>query len=698
MTLTYNEALNEDSVPSKDNFTVTVNGATARVNHVSVSGSEVTLRLASEITSEDTVTVSYTVPTDLSAPRIKDLAGNAAESFSDQDVENNTPPPANTPATGAPTISGTAQVGKTLTVDTTAISDADGLDNVGYSYQWLADDTEVAGATDPTYTPVADDVGKAIKVQVTFIDDRYFEESLASEATEAVVAAATSADDGTIWSATMTVGGSGTHYGYSGFSETGELSPKEFSLEGSDYTVWVLGEDDEGQAYLILNQEIPVDFVLQLGAVRLVSKDAETQDQGSAYQYQWDVGTVSLSVGDKMEVGLRTDNNPATGAPTIGGTAQVGETLTAETSAIEDADGMSKAVFAYRWVANDGSTGTGIPGATTDSYILADADERKTIKVHVTFTDDANHQETLTSEATAAVAAKPNSPATGLPTISGTAQVGETLTVETDGIADADGLTGVSFSYQWLADDGSTDADVSGATGDTYTPVAADEGKTVKVRVSFTDDKNNQETLTSDATATVTAAVTPLTAGFQDAPDEHDGTGAFTFRIAFSEDIAIGYVTLRDHSLDLTNGSATKAKRVNGQSDLWQITVEPDSDADVTVVLPITENCGSDGAVCTRDGTKLSNRSELTIPGPAAANSPATGAPSISGTARVGETLTVDTSGIDDADGMSGAVFSYQWLADSVDIAGATSDTYTLVEAGIRQGRQGAGDLQRRRQ
>ena len=55
-----------------------------------------------------------------------------------------------------------------------------------------------------------------------------------------------------------------------------------------------------------------------------------------------------------------------------------------------------------------------------------------------------------------------------------------------------------------------------------------------------------------------------------------------------------------------------------------------------------------------------------------AANTPATGAPSISGTAQVGETLTVDTSGIDDADGMSGAVFSYQWLANDAEITGAT--------------------------
>ena len=253
--------------------------------------------------------------------------------------------------------------------------------------------------------------------------------------------------------------------------------------------------------------------------------------------------------------------------------------------------------------------------------------------------------------------------------------MGKTLTASASDIDDTDGMSRAVFSYQWLTNEVNIDTDIAGATDPTYTLVADDVGKAIRVRVSFDDDRNFLETLTSEATATV---VTPLTAEFQDAPDKHDGT-AFTFLIALSEPISISYKTLRDGSLEVTNGSATKAKRVDGQSDLWEITIEPDSNADVTVVLPVTEDCESDGAVCTRDGTELSNRSELTVPGPAAANSPATGAPIISGTARVGETLTVDTSGIDDADGMSGAVFSYQWLADGVDIAGATSDTYTPV-------------------
>ncbi len=90
-------------------------------------------------------------------------------------------------ATGAPTISGTAQVGQTLTASTSGIADTDGLTNVTYSYQWLADDTEIDGATSSTYTVQSSDNGKVIKVQVTFTDDEENEETLTSAGTSAVV-------------------------------------------------------------------------------------------------------------------------------------------------------------------------------------------------------------------------------------------------------------------------------------------------------------------------------------------------------------------------------------------------------------------------------------------------------------------------------------------------------------------------------
>ena len=198
-------------------------------------------------------------------------------------------------------------------------------------------------------------------------------------------------------------------------------------------------------------------------------------------------------------------NTPATGLPTVSGTAQVGETLTASTSDIADPDGLTNAAFSYQWVRNDGSTDVDIQDATGSTYALVSADEGKTIKVRVTLTDDAGNAETLVSEATAEVAAR-NSPATGAPALSGTAQVGWTLTAGTSGIADADGLVNATFSYQWVADD----SDIAGATDSTYPLVASDEGKTVKVRVSFTDDKGNDETLVSAATAAVANEEAPV--------------------------------------------------------------------------------------------------------------------------------------------------------------------------------------------
>ena len=76
------------------------------------------------------------------------------------------------------------------------------------------------------------------------------------------------------------------------------------------------------------------------------------------------------------------------------------------------------------------------------------------------------------------------------------------------GIADEDGLD-VTFSYQWLADDTAT----QGATGSTYTLADADEGKAIKVQVSFTDDAGHDETLTSEATEAVAAAPQPNRSG-----------------------------------------------------------------------------------------------------------------------------------------------------------------------------------------
>ena len=252
----------------------------------------------------------------------------------------------------------------------------------------------------------------------------------------------------------------------------------------------------------------------------------------------------------------------------IRGTAQVGRTLSVDVSDIDAADGVTNPVFTYQWLRSDGTTETGIPGATGDAYALTDDDEGRSIRLRVTFFDDAGNERIVTTAPTSAVTPVPNTPSTGLPTISGTVRAGETLTADTSDIVDEDGLANVIFSYQWLAGD----AEIQGATSSTYTLSDDDAGRAVRVRVRFTDDSRNEESLYSEPTAAATARP----------------------------------------------------------------------------------------------------------------NSPATGAPMITGAAHVGQTLTADISGMEDTDGLDSAVFSYQWVAgdgsaDS-DIGGATSSAYMVSD------------------
>ena len=183
----------------------------------------------------------------------------------------------------------------------------------------------------------------------------------------------------------------------------------------------------------------------------------------------------------------------------IRGRAQVGQTLSLNASDIELSDGMTDPSYTYQWLRSDGTTETEIPGATDSEYALTEEDEGRSIRLRVTFTDDAGNERTVTTAPTSAVAPVPNTPATGLPSISGTVRAGETLTADTSDIVDEDGLTNAVFTYRWQSDD----SDIERAASSTYTLVSADEGTAIRVRVSFTDDRGNSESLTSEPTSEV---------------------------------------------------------------------------------------------------------------------------------------------------------------------------------------------------
>ena len=579
----------------------------------------------------------------------------------------------NDAATGQPGITGTAQVGQTLAATAGTIADVDGLPDpfltdTNTSFQWVrvtsGTDADISGARDSTYTLVADDEGKKIKVKVSFLD---------TEAT-------TNQTEGPLTSAaTATVSASTNTPATGAPTITGTAQVGQTLTAGTTAIMDDDGLTSVSYTYQWIRTAAGVDTNISSATAStytLVAADLGTTvkvrvsftDDASNAETLTSAATATVSA---------STNTPATGAPTITGTAQVGQTLTAGTTAIMDDDGLTSVSYTYQWirVATD-NTETNIASATASTYTLVAADLGTTVKVRVSFTDDASNAETLTSAATAAVSAAANTPATGAPTITGTAQVGQTLTAGTTAIMDADGLTSVSYTYQWIrvATD-NTETNIASATASTYTLVAADQGTTIKVKVSFTDDASNAETLTSAATAAVSAAPNTLATG---AP-------TITGTAQVGQTLTAGTTAIMDAN-GLTSVSYTyqwiRVATDNTETNIASATastytlVAADQGTTIKVKVSFTDDASNAETLTSAATAAVS----------AAANTLATGAPTITGTAQVGQTLTAGTTAIMDDDGLTSVSYTYQWIRVATDntetnIASATASTYTLVAA-----------------
>ncbi len=110
-------------------------------------------------------------------------------------------------------------------------------------------------------------------------------------------------------------------------------------------------------------------------------------------------------------------------------------------------------------------------------------------------------------------------------------------------------------------------------------------------------------------------AAQTLTVRFEAMPEWHDGS-EFAFELHFSEEIEMSFVNLRDHVLDVTDGTVKSAQRLTEGSNLgWEIVIEPDSEVDVSIALPATVDCTAASAVCTADGRALSGELAALVPG-----------------------------------------------------------------------------------
>lgn len=224
----------------------------------------------------------------------------------------------------------------------------------------------------------------------------------------------------------------------------------------------------------------------------------------------------------------------STTAPSISGTARVGETLSASNGAWAN----SPSSYAYQWqrcnLAGSGCADI-LSGADKQGYTLTSADVGHRVRVVVTATNADGHA-SANSDPTEVVSAAKAPTAGTRPTITGTVAVGEALTAHPGSWTDATG----PFGYRWLrCEPGDTWSCVliAGATGSTYGIRAADTGKQLRVVVHAASSGSQDAWVTSRPTATVPGATTSTTT--------ETTTTVVTTTVAGNRAPSISFVSLR---------------------------------------------------------------------------------------------------------------------------------------------------------
>ena len=481
----------------------------------------------------------------------------------------------NTPATGAPGISGTHRVGETLTASTGTVDDIDGLTSPGYRYRWIRVDgsteTAIAGAASSTYTLADADEGKRVKVEVAFTDDLGFAETRsASVAVRAAGVQATCeapalpADETEIWTGEVTVGTvrfQGTPIAY-GFAEAltplpaaGALSDTVFETGFSNgtYTVRAAMASAGGSLVVGLDRRLTANgtgrLVLHVCGEAYAFADASYDS--ATRRYTWSGAGLDWSSVASRTLRLRrlSDITPPGLATSINGRLLASSAFVISSSPThsvieiyfdEDLDHSNYPPNSAFTVSADGADARIVEVrrlASMAVYFSVSSPLRQGQTVTVSYSDPtpgddarALQDEAGNDVASFTVTANNNTLFTGtsgMPSISGTARVGETLTASPGNIDDAQGVATALFGYQWIRVDGNAEADIPGAAAQTYTLTDVDQGNRIRVRASFVDDAGNPETRTSDRTGTV--AVSATAPKITIAPDRAKATGRFDF-------------------------------------------------------------------------------------------------------------------------------------------------------------------------
>ena len=618
---------------------------------------------------------------------------------------------ANSPATGWPGITGTVRGGETLMATTDRIADEDGLTNADFAHQWVRRDlatnaeADIEGATNSTYTVTDADEGKAIMVRVTFTDDAGNDESLTSNALVSAPPLVIPDEEETPESSESREAQETAETPLTAaIHETPESSESREAQETAETPLTAaIHETPESSESREAQETAETPLTAAIHETPESSESREAQETAetplTAAIHETPESSESREAQETAETPLtaaihetpessesreaqETAETPLTAAihetPESSESREAQETAeTPLTAAIHETPESSESREAQETAETPLTAAIHeTPESSESREAQETAETPLTAAIHETpeSSESREAQETAETPLTAAIHETPESsesreaqetaetPLTAAihetPESSESREAQETAeTPLTAAIHDApeshDGTTDFTFELRFSEEPKEgfsyktlhhaftvTGGEVAGARWldrDSDTPnirweitVSPDSGGDVTITLPVTEDcdaegaicangDNGDKKLSGPLEFTVTGP--PLTASFESFPASHTGSN-FTFRIAFSEDLKtdFSYKTLRDHAFTVEGGTVAGARRLDGDSDTpnirWEITVSPDSGGDVTITLPVTEDCDAEGAICANGDKKLSNRLERTVSGP----------------------------------------------------------------------------------
>lgn len=361
--------------------------------------------------------------------------------------------------TALPVVSGTAQVGQTLsTANGTWTSNP-----TSYTYQWQISAngsswSNIGSATNSSYTVQGADLDQYLRVVVA-ASNAGGSGSASSAAASQVLPAAPTNSVAPAVSGTAQVGQT-----LSTTNGTWSNNPTSYSYQ------WETSPDSS--SWSNIGSATSGSYTAVAGDLNQYLRVAVTATNAGG------AGAASSAATSQVLPAAPTN----TALPTVSGTYQTGQVLTATTGAWTPASPIP--TYAYQWQTSvDQSTWTNV-GADAATYTLVAGDIGKHVRVAVT-ASNAGGAGSANSTSSAAAVTLPAPVPAAAPVVSGTAQVGQTLSTDNGGWTN----TPNSYSYQWeTSANQSSWSNLGSATNASYTIVAGDLNQYLRVTVTATND------------------------------------------------------------------------------------------------------------------------------------------------------------------------------------------------------------------